>query len=502
MFDYNNLFALQNTLFVLSFYEQTRNQSELTNKKIYLSLKNDQLILTNDKTTQISSSVLKKFVNNLLVDDWIFGKEYTLLENLRSKLHSVLSRSMPGLSFEREEEVQIDQFFTENTIPILENNPFFDADLLVFKDNYPSSLPLNGIRDCDFYQMTIIIETLKNCGKYKALQILLPSPLPPDFEFRKEKFIQDLMLLSCRRTGREIIKTIVNHPDSSLKVDISVNTSPEINFVSENILKYSPVAGYWLEVFDPNGSKYLNKCPSFIGLAHEMVHYLHFLSGGMEEKIAISHSESGDLEEFQTMTGWSRVVTTIDHEKLTNSLLEDKDWDLQIEEDEDLKKLWESWDPKSENGLRSLYNIHMRSNNHRAGRFEEMDSAPVKEVSNDFETFSLEDLMQPEDFEQWGLLPEQNFEAMLLTAYSNQDWEFFDMIVRMGGVEKLSILFDRLNTNDERLNRKYIDNIFYSLLRCNEKTSYKTLFRKIKEYIPDQEKFQQMVSNQIKAFFV
>lgn len=500
-----NFFEIKNALFLFTIVEQSIINNDIVDKKMYLSLQNNKLILTEDKTKQVSSVALKEYTNLLLNvgnNERNYPKEITLRESLEKKLHSILGYSS---LFENMfyEDINLDIFFIENTIPIPEDNVFFESELLVFKDEFPQPLPLNGIKQSDFLEISHAIEAIKSSGKCGSLQILPNSTNVIDFEVRKERFIQDLIYLCCRKTGREIINTIINQCDKCLMIDISVKNVANFKYGNhtENTISYSPVAEYFLEAFDPNYYRRILKCPQFIVLGHEMIHYLHFIKGTINEKSTIPHSESGDLEEFETMTGWSKVLTPTDFKNIKNSLLDNIDWDVQIQEDKLLKEFWECWDSKSENGLRSLYNIHVRTNSHRSGKIlEDAELVAKKEESPKFETLSLEDLMSPKDFEKWDLSADQVFEAVLLTAYSEENWKFFDMIMKMGGAEKLPVLFQKLNSNDSKLDPKNIRDIFYSLIRCHDKPTYRHILSRIKEFIPHKEIRQQLVIDQVASF--
>lgn len=340
-----------------STYSKLAKSGKDQHGRVFLSVKNGQLCPTTHKSdrasnTRISKCIIKT-IHDISAEASQGVKEKKIEEFVTGIDHFIDFFSKYIEKNARFDDMGFHEKIQASTIPIPVDNPFYNTDMLVFKTSYKGALPLNGIREGDFLQMSNVIRTLRESKKMGALSIGSPDPPLPEMQKsqqKQENKLIDLLVQLCeRKTGRELINSLIQQ-DKGLRlipcdeIDACAVTHLRLGTseVSRVDIYLNPELIVSAEV-TLNGRTYSEDCPLFIVLGHEMIHVLHNFSDQHATKTRrdTAHPKSDNLEELLTMTGYE-VPPLADG----------------------YQTLFQLWDPLSENGLRSVYGLPPRTEKH------------------------------------------------------------------------------------------------------------------------------------------
>lgn len=145
---------------------------------------------------------------------------------------------------------------------------FKDTDLLLYPDTQEGPIPLNGIRESSFRDLIHLY--------FKFFSHLR---LTGSEEFN-QKFLKDIRTILSRPLGRQLIQEIVNKMPLHFQL-IEIRPSASCKYFPGKFIEvicFSLEMMYMIQVL-PNGESATIKSPSFINLAHELIHLLHKLNG-------------------------------------------------------------------------------------------------------------------------------------------------------------------------------------------------------------------------------
>lgn len=150
----------------------------------------------------------------------------------------------------------------------LERSVFADTDLIVYPDSYEESIPINGIGETSFIELQHL---------YAAFLSILRIEGNVPF---CERVLKDIRIILTRPMGRELIWEIVSRmrdPDHFIYI-LPFRDCRYASVEKEELIGYSVEPAYLLQVL-PNGESATLRSPPFMGLAHELIHLLHKLTG-------------------------------------------------------------------------------------------------------------------------------------------------------------------------------------------------------------------------------
>lgn len=362
-------------------YSHRLGRQSQTGDKYYLTIVNDQLNLTNDKTQQASSEAISYYINdliNILHSAPIFEKNADLIE-AETKLTVIFNKY-----YSKENDNVFESLVNsidEHTIPISENNPFYDTDLVVFSNEYKGNLPINGIKEDDFLLISTRINELKETNKTGSLSINKTNPENIHrWERKKNLLIQDITWLCARNTGREIVHFLINS-ENKVEIDVMTQSPPQV-FPGFNIqIGYNPDHKAFLGVYENKTQQITN----FIALGHEFIHAVHFIEDLSKayKRSKNEHLTMYNMEEYATILGWKKVDESHHFDSENKDKLDENffsNWD------EDIKD--SSWEKQSENGLRSIFSYPPRINNYYEADVQSLETDQItfikKAASKDF----------------------------------------------------------------------------------------------------------------------
>lgn len=190
----------------------------------------------------------------------------------------------------------------QQIISMPQDSLFQGTDLIIFNNSYKGHLPLNGIYEKDFQSLTTLITYISE-GK---TIIQFPKDLPPTL---KKAAIANLILLSTRAPGRELlIKVTQQNEVLHLKPHLRDTDNLETLYDSENSTIPFELSDPINTANQPSLSRleYRSISPSFLGLAHEFIHFIHYHTLKKDQYDAQTtdlSSEYDTKEEERTITG-------------------------------------------------------------------------------------------------------------------------------------------------------------------------------------------------------
>ncbi|MCI0381708.1 MAG: hypothetical protein L0207_01460 [Chlamydiae bacterium] len=205
-------------------------------------------------------------------------------------------------------EKEIDTKVLSHLIPLHPENPFSGTDLLVFRDEYPATLPLNGIRHSEFLEVKeLLTQIFSEKTRFKFDPALSKKSL--------RMLIKDFIILMTRKTSRKLIKEIAN---GSRDVVIEEGKG----FKARHISKDGKLCGHkisicsdWLLLSHMGRAAQLNRygykipAPTFMGLIHELIHVSHY-EEDYDYANALRENEDQksytNQEERRTISGWEK----------------------------------------------------------------------------------------------------------------------------------------------------------------------------------------------------
>lgn len=235
-------------------------------------------------------------------------------------------------------------------IPKDENDPFYNTDLVVFKDSYNGHLPLNGIRETEFNEIKKFycdLEQDKTIFKITGDKIF------------KEKLFQGIKSLLTRSPGREIFFECLKRTDP-IFIQESQTSSATIGLNHVTFLIKEDID----VIMNKEGKKELIQVPFFLTIAHELIHVLHGDVGEKDTRIQPNLSlmtdkkaekEFDNIEEQRTITGL-RSPLKVDFP--TNEAISTEEWLKRMEiwekeMEQDLSQ--KDYDFLNENRLRMVF---------------------------------------------------------------------------------------------------------------------------------------------------
>lgn len=243
-------------------------------------------------------------------------------------------------------------------IPLDKSDPFFDTDLVVFRDDYTGILPLNGIKESKLKEIKDYLDAFQNDQTkfkfndsdpalkqpmYDAFKLLLTRRLGRELLFKLEKLdkVSEIKVVEHSEHMVEtnvyrkssIIKKIFYMKDlSSLKKLPKSQVSKITKIESKLYLNPSDLEERSYFTIDSNGDRMEARAPFAIGLAHELVHVLYSERGISFKKqpptlsLTSSKPESklGNREEQATITGLGSPIKMEESKEKEGDFF--KDW--------------------------------------------------------------------------------------------------------------------------------------------------------------------------------
>ena len=234
--------------------------------------------------------------------------ETQLASSFQSK-KNVVTKQVVELSDDDEEDnlgsfgTDLDRLINKNTVAIPESNPFFGTDLVVFSDEFPpNSLPLNGIHEPQFMNLTTLYNKICK-GKTKFV-------IEGDTKF-KDLVLDSIKVLLTRRLGRELFKGLLQESGIK-KIQIVELLEGEEDFDKKTGIA---TVGFNRTFIDDSitqladGQKAHLVSYHFIDLGHELIHVLHEPNKLIKEAPTFG-KRFFDLEEQVTITGLEKSLPT------------------------------------------------------------------------------------------------------------------------------------------------------------------------------------------------
>jgi ankyrin repeat protein len=170
----------------------------------------------------------------------------------------------PDIDLEMEEE--LDRVLTSNLCEMPSDSIFVDTDLIILKDAYKGSMPINGIKEKDFKEITLLFS--KICEGDSKLKI---SNNTPEYVILIKEAIK---ILLTREIGRNLLTKICNR-ETDLPILILDNNGCDGCFSDSSIKIGSAFNDIGFIEMHPSGKHKLNTRPLYIILGHELIHTLH-----------------------------------------------------------------------------------------------------------------------------------------------------------------------------------------------------------------------------------
>jgi hypothetical protein len=213
---------------------------------------------------------------------------------------------------------ELEHLFSAFVIKMDPKSPFANTDLVIFKDSYSGSMPINGIKESEFKKISETFQKISS--EPSKFQILCDKQ-----EFR-DSVVDALKTLLTRDISRRLIDKIISTKPLII-LDGKINRVIEIEHEGNKIplIEFNIHQKLFVTEILPSGEIRLRKqpLPIFITLVHEMGH----LSHGDDTK-AIKYRDNAaptfekeyhNLEEQFTITGSAKDVPL--GEKLSNAEL-------------------------------------------------------------------------------------------------------------------------------------------------------------------------------------
>lgn len=186
------------------------------------------------------------------------------------------------------------------TIPIQEDDPFYATDIIIFKNNYSGHLPLNGIKEFEYKMAKELYTAIIN----NETNIQIPCYLN---EKEKAFIFSDICLLLTRKAGRELLEKVTSYEisvlvitDHNSKIGFDDFKNFAITLEIEMGLRYG-------QTTTPNRKKFAIPGATLFSLAHEFIHFTHFMENPQlanQPKVPPTLGEEFDnLEEQFTIVG-------------------------------------------------------------------------------------------------------------------------------------------------------------------------------------------------------
>lgn len=216
----------------------------------------------------------------------------------KTKIDYFLHRSLNGKNlFDR-----IGELIQNITFPFVsslsKDHPFYDTDLIVFKDDYKGPMPINGIYQTELNKIEKLFSDI-----YFNNTIL---KIEDSLGFRVD-VLKAIRKLLTRKAGRDLIYSLVNpsylqqflsfvsyYPTCSSIRILPHSSKSFVSFVSSATGAITPTlylsknsrTELFIDLSDQNSIAQISyphytteKCPFFITFAHELIHIRHWMQG-------------------------------------------------------------------------------------------------------------------------------------------------------------------------------------------------------------------------------
>jgi hypothetical protein len=205
-------------------------------------------------------------------------------------------------------ENELEDILQSNLIEMPSNSAFIGTDLMILKNDYKGTMPINGIKEEAFKEISALFEAI--CTNNSSLKIMSD----PSFSNKIEEAIKTLL---TRELGRKLIRKICNFNNP-----IRIGKGEDSRFVRSidiiNIDKQSLDNRIIVNVMDPDprGNRRIELDgkqpvkagfhPLFVILAHEMIHAVHYLEDPqmLEERSEEEDEQYDTKEEKFTIEGF------------------------------------------------------------------------------------------------------------------------------------------------------------------------------------------------------
>lgn len=432
--------ALQSLHIIQQFEEQNKAQDD--KGRTYLSLKDGSLTLTTNKTEQASSEALFGYVSSLMNNLTSLPESKTVIAQLDSSLRRLLP------FYEDPTFIELDNVLHTYSVPIEPENPFYQHDVLVFKDSYAGLLPLNGMKEKEFLAISRKLTHLKAHNRIRGLRLAEMEPNSSEaerarYERKRELIFNDIVTLCTRKNGRQLINILI---DQNIPVNIVFLT--EKHPTASCSFAITSLHDIRVDVYcNPDhrselgiyGTNELMLIPNYIVLGHELIHAQHFItdSSSMRARKEEPHKTMHSMEEYFTILGWE-----IEPGFLINQTKSAQKDDANSDEEKDFTTsldYTQLWDEKSENALRANFSLLPRSQNYYQGSVNTLETKKreflekAENESFDFKTAckalqkSAETEMDPQEF----------LNQILLSACEGNKWKIAVKLLDVGAQKDL-----------------------------------------------------------------
>ena len=394
----NSTLSINHDIKTLADYSDLKDKGQDPLGRVYLRVLGDQLELTPDKTKQATQRQVNDYVKalqkNIDADQKLNGvtEEKTDLKNRLSETFSkYLNAVIEDYSDDFDETIVIPNTMPtpEDFILIPEDNPFYKTDLIVIKDDFIGVMPLNGIKNSEFIEISKRMMELKQQRKVGSLFIAAEYvEVPADREYFKNEIKDMIVTLCTRREGRDIVNALIGQKNN---IFIFPENTAKASFIQiENILIIRINSDLYVRLPTYRGLSSGNKgrkdeleeTPLFIILGHEMIHALHYVLEKRimyEARITREIPQIDNLEEQKTILGWGKInynpiplnawqkneMTKIESSQVIADM-DFNDWAHEMDALQPPEPYFE-WEEKSENGLRAAFGIPPREADHQKG---------------------------------------------------------------------------------------------------------------------------------------
>jgi hypothetical protein len=342
-------------------------------------------------------------------------------------------------------------------LAVLDRMPFKtvdETDLLILPTSYKQAIPLNGIK----------------AAELEKLKMILPEKLftIEGTESFKKEIKGCLKLLTTRPAGRELLFALQARAPLRLIIREDSERSHFISSAKERSIGIKLNSDSKKHTKNALGQKKLINDPdqttsTAITLAHELIHFLHYLKGGnfVSKEAPNIDEDYDDIEEQQTICGWGKQLLPL------ASVTPDEVQKLASASQEELDELFNEtikvdYDCINENRLRAEFNLEHRINHYGSPTPKSLKLNPRQEVPKEIRDYVFNLIGEfPIDFEHF---LKENSEVDLLK-------------VKSGDRPFLSRLFEFIFFNSEATTQS-IETFFPILLKHtpNISLSYKLYF--------------------------
>jgi len=197
-------------------------------------------------------------------------------------------------------ELELDDVLTSNLreIQIPTDSAFIGTDLVIFKDKYSGSMPINAIKESRFNEITLLLN--KICTGDSKIK---NDKADPNFANKMEEAIK---MLLTREIGRKMIEKICN---SEKDLRIVKGESQYIPYTRTIVI--NPEDSAVIEMH-PSGKRQISaEQPLFLSLGHEMIHAAHDNPFGLAVEPPTMGKEYHNLEEQITIVGLKKNLVPI-----------------------------------------------------------------------------------------------------------------------------------------------------------------------------------------------